>query len=225
MSYEASLALLPRLSENVRVELLALGTPRRHPRGAVILHTDDDGSQVLLMERGRAKVSLVSPSGREVIVEVFDDGCVLGELSAIDGLPRSATVTALTDLDLIVIRQSVFIEFLRRNADASMAVLELLVAKIRSATERELEFSTASALSRTCRALNDFADRYGAPSGDGVAVDVPLSQQELAAYAGLSREALVKALASLRSLGWITTSGRRYIILDADALSECSRGI
>jgi len=224
MRSESGFAFVPRLSDDARTELFALGRRRRVPKGEVILRADDDGSQVMVVERGRAKVSLSSVAGREVILEVYDDGCILGELSAIDGEPRSATVTALTDLDLVVIRQGDFREFLRRHADVAISLLELLVAKVRSATDRELEFSTASALSRTCRALREFADRYGASTADGLVVDVPLSQQELAAYVGLSREALVKALASLRSLGWVSTSGRRYRIIDEDALSDCARG-
>ncbi len=60
--------------------------------------------------------------------------------------------------------------------------------------------------------------RYGAPVGERVTIDVPLSQQEIAAWAGLSREAVVKALASLRALGWIETGPGSITVLDPDAV-------
>ena len=77
---------------------------------------------------------------------------------------------------------------------------------------------------RVCRRLAEFADLDPAPPVDGVVLTVPLSQQEIASLSGLSREAVVKALRTLRELGWIDVAGRSVTLLDVGALRERAAG-
>jgi CRP-like cAMP-binding protein len=71
----------------------------------------------------------------------------------------------------------------------------------------------------------DLADRYGEPTPGGRQVQVPFAQHDLAAWTGLSREAVVKGLRSLRALGWIQTGGRRLTLLDEEALRDRARAL
>ena len=95
---------------------------------------------------------------------------------------------------------------------------------MRESTDRALELGTADALTRVCRRLAEFADLDPAPPVDGVVLTVPLSQQEIASLSGLSREAVVKALRTLRELGWIDVAGRSVTLLDVGALRERAAG-
>jgi CRP-like cAMP-binding protein len=211
------------LTADARRDLTATGRTRRYARGAAVIREDDDGSQVVILHSGTVKVSVAAPSGRDVIVHVFDDGSIVGELSAVDGAPRAATVTALTDVEAVVVRHDDFLEFLGRHAEAATALLRIIVAKVRAGTQRQLEFATAGALSRVCRAFVDFGERYGKEVPSGIRFVLPMTQQDLAAFVGVSREAVVKALATLRTLGWITTSGREVTLTDLTALEACAR--
>ena len=219
MAESVALSFVDRLSAIARTELEASGRLRRYARGDVLFREEDDGSQVMLLQNGRVKVSVSAPSGREVILHVFDPGELLGELAAVDGGARSATVTALTDVDVLVLPQAEFLDFLRMHADAAAALLELVVAKLRGATRRQLEFGTADALGRLCRALLQLADQYDEHT-DGVrSFEIPMTQQDLASFSGLSREAVVKGLGALRALEWIRTSGRTVELLDEVAIA------
>ena len=216
---ESPISFVDQLSDAARAELESAARHRHYARGVILFHEDDEGSQVMLLQSGRVKVSVSAPSGREVILHVFDAGELLGEIAAVDGGVRSATVSALTDVDVLVLPQAEFVEFLRRHAEAATALLQLLVAKLRGATRRQLEFGTTDALGRLCRALLELSAQYGDHAGGVQRFELPLTQQDLASFSGLSREAVVKGLAALRALEWIRTSGRTFELLDHDAIS------
>lgn len=223
MDAPGPLSFIDQLSEAARNELKAVGRHRRYSPGDVLFREQDDGSQVMLLQSGRVKVSVSAQSGREVILHVCGAGELLGEIAAVDGGVRSATVSALTGVEVLVLPQAEFLSFLQGHADAATALLQLVVAKLRGATRRQLEFGTADALGRLCRSLLELADHYG-KSVDGVrSFESPVTQQDLASFSGLSREAVVKGLATLRALKWIRTSGRAFDLLDESSISARAR--
>jgi CRP-like cAMP-binding protein len=93
-----------------------------------------------------------------------------------------------------------------------------VIADLRKQSHRTFEFGVGDALGRVCRCLADMADRYGALRDGQVELESPLSQHDMAAWIGLSREAVVKALRTLRTLGLIENHGRSFMIPDVDAL-------
>ena len=207
-----------QLSEGARAELETLGQPRSYQSGRALFREDDDGSQVMLLRRGLVKVSVAAASGREIILGVVDPGSLLGEISAVDAGPRSATVTALTEVEVLVLPHEKFVGFLHQNADAAHALLQSLATTLRGANRRQLEFGTADSLGRVCQSLCELADKYGEPTAAGRRFTMPMTQQDLASFAGLSREAVVKGLGALRALGWIATSGRVVELVDEAAI-------
>ncbi len=178
----------------------------------------DPVDEVMILVSGRAKAWVGSPDGREVILNILDAGDILGELSAIDGAPRSATVTTLEPAEALIMPRVKFCELLADRPGVALELLRLVTGKLRESSQRQLEFATVDALGRLCRCILDLADRYGEPDTDVRQVEVPFAQHELAALTGLSREAVVKALRSLRTLGWIETSGRWLTLTDENAL-------
>jgi CRP-like cAMP-binding protein len=111
-----------------------------------------------------------------------------------------------------------FNDFLERHPRVLRRLLIDVIGRLRSRVRHQLEFGTGDALGRVCARLADLADRYGEPDGDAVVVHSPLSQSELAAWTGLSREAVVKALRALRQLEWIDVRGRTVLVRDLQRL-------
>ena len=95
----------------------------------------------------------------------------------------------------------------------------------RLADRKRLEFSALDTLGRVAWRLLELSERFGHQTDDGIAVELPLSQEQLASWCGASREATVKALGTLRSLGTITTARRRVLIGDPEALRRHARGL
>jgi CRP-like cAMP-binding protein len=208
---------LRRLTDSEAKSLEARSRRKSFARGAIIFRAGEPGDEALVLRRGRVKVS-VRRRSRDVILAVLDPGSILGEVSAIDGGPRSATVVALEPVEVDVTSFADFREFLDENPRVAGELLQLVVTRLRVASLRQVEFGTVDTLGRLCVSLTQLAERYGRPSGDHIEVDAPINQQELAEWAGMSREAVVKGLRQLRSLGWLTVEGRALTLLDPAAI-------
>jgi CRP-like cAMP-binding protein len=209
---------LERLTPSEREDLQSHGRTRTLGKTSVLFHEGDDAHDVVVLLSGQVKITRGAANGRDVILGVFDTGEVLGELSAVDGAPRSATAVALTSVVALMVPVSAFNAFLQRQPRVANELLRTIVERLRDSSQRQLEFGTADALTRLCRCLLEMADRYGVDDGNGRAVHLPLAQHELAALAGLSREAVVKGLQSLRALGWIHAAGRSINLVDMESL-------
>ena len=209
---------LAQLRPAVAEELWGLGARRRFPAGAVLFVEGDPAHEALVLLSGEVKVSVGSSEGKEIVLEVFEPGALLGELSVIDGRARSATVTALTAIEVLAVAAGSFNEFLDRHPAVLRRLLIDVIGRLRSRVRHQLEFGTGDALGRVCARLVDLADRYGAPDGDALVLRSPVNQSELAAWTGLSREAVVKALRALRRLEWIDVRGRTFVVRDLERL-------
>jgi CRP-like cAMP-binding protein len=207
---------LARLGPAPASEFERLGARRRFPAGATLFLEGDPAHEVFLLLGGAVKASVGSADGREIVLDVFEPGCLLGELSVIDGRPRSATLVALLPVEVLVVAASAFNEFLDRHPQALRHLLIEVVDRLRTRVRHQMEFGTGDALGRVCARLVELAERSGENRDGAMAVRSPVSQTDLAAWTGLSREAVVKALRALRQLGWIDSQGRNITITDPE---------
>jgi CRP/FNR family transcriptional regulator, cyclic AMP receptor protein len=182
--------------------LRSLGARRTLPSQTTLFVEGDEPYDVVIIEAGEVKITTTALTGQELVLDILGEGDVLGELSAIDGTPRSATAVALTDIEVTALPAGRFTDFLDSSPVAQRALLELTVRRLRLANRRQLEYSSSDALGRVCARLDELAAR----SDGAVHLDLGLTQTELAQWCGLSREAVVKALRKLRNLGWVTTT-------------------
>lgn len=207
-----------RLGTDAARELHGLGTRRRYPAGAILFLEGDEAHEALVVLQGDLKVLVGSSDGREVVLDVLGPGTLLGEWSIIDGKPRSATVAALSEVEVLTVAAAPFQEFLDRHPAVLAALLRDTIGRLRQQVRHQLEFGAGDALGRVCARLIELADRYGEVDGDALLIRSPLSQADLAAWTGVSREAVVKAMRSLRQLGWIDNRGPAITIHNLTAL-------
>jgi CRP/FNR family transcriptional regulator, cyclic AMP receptor protein len=200
--------------------LRAEGRARRFRTGAALFHEGDDSDWIGLVAKGRVKVSCYGADGRERLVAVIGPGELLGELSAIDGEPRSATATALEPLDVHVLTADEFVTLLEQNPGAALGILRSVIGRLRDSDKRRVEFGALDTVGRVAGLIVELAERYGEETDGAIHIRLPLSQEELAGWAGASREAVVKALRQLRSRGWIETGRREMRVLDLPALER-----
>jgi CRP/FNR family cyclic AMP-dependent transcriptional regulator len=209
---------LSELAPDERTELEALGTVRRYSHGDVLFHEGDDAGAVVVLLEGRVKAAQVS-DGREVILAFPGPGELLGELSAVDGRPRSGTVRAIDDVEALVIPGSAFRAFLDRRPRIALVLLRSVAARLRESDRQLVDYAVNDVVVRVAGRLVELCDRFGATGQDGrVDTGLAITQDELASWAGASREAVAKAMAILRALGWVQTERRRILVLDLPAL-------
>jgi CRP-like cAMP-binding protein len=139
-------------------------------------------------------------------------------MSAIDGAPRSATATALEPVEVIALSSDAFLAYLHRTPDVALVLVRMLNRRLRDADRKRIEFLAQDAVGRVCSRLVELAERFGEVGDDGTHIDVAITQEDLAGWTGSSREAVIRALRTLRELGWIETRRRGVTLLNVEML-------
>lgn len=132
--------------------------------------------------------------------------------------PRSATVTAVSAVEVLTISAAEFRQFLAGHPEAMTGLLLDTIGRLRHQVRHQLEFGAGDAVGRVCVRLVEMAERYGEADGKVTLIRSPLSQADLAAWTGLSREAVVKSLRTLRQLGLIDNRGPDITVHDLEQL-------
>src|SRR5262245_26006667 len=155
----------------------------------------DAGEGCYRVEEGLLKASILSPTGSERILAIFGAGAVIGELSMIDGAPRSATVTALRDARLQFVSRPSVDAFGDDNPVVYKHLVALLANRLRDANGALIATSFLSVKGRVARALLSLAEAFGRDVGNGrTLVRQKVTQSDLAAMAGIARENVSRVL-------------------------------
>jgi CRP-like cAMP-binding protein len=139
------LPFLHALDASAQERLRALAMPRRYDADATIFREGDRTDHVVIVTRGRVKIASLRPGVGEVVLAERGPGDLLGELSAIDGKPRSADAVALDEVSALSLPKDDFTAFLRDEPGAALALLETLSFRLRAADRRGVEYGETDA--------------------------------------------------------------------------------
>jgi CRP-like cAMP-binding protein len=207
------------LDDAAAAALRQRGQPVSYARGRTVFHEGQVPDRVLLLQSCCVKARLVTDTGREVVLAFRGPGELVGEQSALDGEPRSATIVAVDPVEALAFTHVAFRRFLLDHPDAALALLAIMSRRLRDSDARRAEFSALSTLGRVASRLLEFSDRFGLESDDGrIRISLPITQEELAGATGSSIESVGRALQTMRSLGYVETGRREIQVLDRDAL-------
>jgi CRP-like cAMP-binding protein len=214
-----------RLRSDDADALAQLGVPTRFGSGTVLMRQGAQADGVILLLRGRVKVVAVEDNGRESLLALRGPGDLVGEMAAFDGGRRSATVVALEPVWAVFVPIPAFLGFVRERPRAAAAVLSVLASRLRDADRQRARFGAFPTAVRLARHLLDLADEHGRvdPAG-AVVLDVRLTQADIAAAIGASRESVGRDLAFLRARGMVAGQRRPLVILDVHALRSFAGG-
>ncbi|MET7769569.1 Crp/Fnr family transcriptional regulator [Nocardia sp. NPDC005366] len=215
---------MARLTLESGRELLGLTRPQRVPAGTVLISQGDERQHVLLLrsddpERSACvKITADSRSGKRGLLGIRVSGDVVGELAALRGAPRMATVTTCTDTVVHTIAPRDFLEFLNSRTDAWEALCRMIADRLEWANRRRLDFAGYEVSVRLARVLLDLAERHGGAVAGGYELGVRLSQTELGALIGAREDTVSSAMRQLRADGLVVTAYRTVTITDFEAL-------
>jgi CRP/FNR family cyclic AMP-dependent transcriptional regulator len=213
-------SFLGLLSPQDRLRLTGLGIPKEFAPGDVVLREGAASRGAYVILSGAAKVTAYVGDGRSVLIDVLSEGDLAGEFAVIDGGRRSATVTAGVPITARAVTAPEFVRFLDGSPAASRELTRALATKARRATRHQLTLNVGSPVQRLARVLIDLAERCSTPCSEGVRIGVPLSQAEIADYAGMSPPHLQRAFAALRHEDVVVTRYRSQVITDCGRLRE-----
>ena len=206
------------LNDDERKALMSGGIVRSFSAAGALFHENQLADRVLILQEGFVKLSCFSDDGHEIVLGIRGPGDVLGELSALDGGARSATAVALDPVQALAVPTSSFNDFLDRNPRVLRVLLVTLAQRLRDADRLRLEFAAKETMGRVASRIVELSERFGLAAEGSIQIDFPLTQEELAGWTACSRDSVVKALQSMRDLGWIETGRRRIKVLDLEAV-------
>jgi CRP-like cAMP-binding protein len=206
--------LFSALPDAARATLRRRATTRSYERNEVLFSQGDSATEMFVIESGRIAIATKAPDGRESVVAVLEAGGLIGEMGLFDGVSRSADARALVESKLLVLQYESVRQALEAHPEVLWVVVRLLARRLRATDEALADAVFLDVPGRTAKRLLELA-------GEADEFKLPVTQEELAAMVGASRERVNKALALFSRLGWIEVQGRgRYKFLDRESLED-----
>lgn len=197
---------------------------RRFRRGEVIFHLGDPGDALFVIMSGDVKISLPSETGEEAILATLGSGAVFGELALLDGAPRSASATALTATETVVLPRDRFRELIATEAGVRDALLASIAGELRRLTTHVEELHFLDITGRLAARLVRLAQDGGTRTADGgIRLRKNLTQGDLAAMVGCTRQSVNKLLGQFTDDGLIRLEREGIVVTDLDGLTAASR--
>lgn len=218
--------LFSRLSEAQLHQLASLVEKKEYFKDETIILEKDDSLQALyLIADGEVKVYMTDSDAKETILSLLGKGDFFGEMSLIDGEPRSASVKAVTDATLLIIRREVFLTLLQETPELSISLLIEMSSRLRKANRHIGSLSTMSAFSRVVGTIQNLVQEKGVrvhneEGGMSVVIRNRPTQQQFAEMTGTTRETVSRVFSSLVKKGVISVVGKELVILDEDVLEN-----
>lgn len=220
VSFLRQVGLFESLDDAEIDALSELTFTRTFTKDTVIILAEEGGDTLFIIKNGQVKVSIVSEEGREVILSLLGGGAVFGELSLLDGKPRSANVVATEDTELLMLRRTDFVQLIYKTPQIATALLAELASRLRK-TDRQIEgLALLDVTSRISETLLQLASEQGNESEEGVTIRNRPTHQELANMSGTTRETVSRVLKRLESQGYIISKGRQLIILREESWAK-----
>lgn len=209
-----STELFAALPPDVLADLRDQAAVRQYDRNELLFSQGDPSSELFVVQTGRIAIATRSPDGRESVLAVLEDGSLFGELPLFDDAPRSADARALVESTVVVLDYAPVRTVLERHPQLLWMVVRHLARWLRATDEALADAVFLDVPARTAKRLLELA-------GDADEFKLPVTQEELAAMVGASRERVNKALALFSRLGWLEVKGRsRYKFIDRQALDD-----
>jgi CRP/FNR family transcriptional regulator, cyclic AMP receptor protein len=200
--------------------LLKFSLVERYPAGREIYAKGSLGDSMMAVLRGRVKMSSVSAEGKEIVLNIMNAGEIFGEIALIDRGERSADAVAMTECEILVLHRRDFIPILEKHADICILLLKILCQRLRQTSEQVEDVLFRHLESRIAKALLHLVESAGMNAANASSADLHLSQRELGALAGGSRESVNKHLQSWHRAGLIRLGKSSIVIRDLAAIER-----
>jgi CRP/FNR family transcriptional regulator, cyclic AMP receptor protein len=187
--------LLSGLPADLSAKLFANAKPVPLAAGEILFRAGASDDGCYRVENGLLKVTIVSGSGAERILAFLGQGAIVGELSIIDGLPRSATVMSVRDTVVCSLSRAEFEAFAEKHPEVYKSLVKLLAKRLRETDTTVAAGSFLSLKGRVARTMLELAEHFGQEVGPGrIVIRQKIGQNDLAAMAGIARENVTRVI-------------------------------
>lgn len=195
---------------------------RTFAKGMVIFHEGSLGQNLYMIDSGKVRIFFLSESGQEITFNIYGPGECFGELSLLDGLPRSAGAMAMEKTVTYTLHRDDFLSDLESYPRLALSILEELSRRLRYTAHYAESLAFMDVYGRVAAKLLELADRYG-EQDEQIKFELHLTQTELASWVATSRESVNKVLRGFRDQGYIQIEEGTIKILDKRGLEKFAR--
>ncbi len=211
--------LFADLPEDDLESLAAIMKKRTYGKGRILFVKNSPGSDLYLIASGKVRIFIHSDIGQEIAITSFGPGEYFGELSLLDGLPRSAGAQTQERTVLYILNRSDFLRLLESNSQMAIHLLEMISKRMRHTVSYAEGLAFYDVPGRVALLLLNFS-RQNDGKKSSTDLTVRISQSELASHVAASREMVNRVLSFFRSQGLIQTKGQTIIINDIEGLKR-----
>jgi CRP-like cAMP-binding protein len=205
-------ALFGHLTEAEIEQLLAHARVAHYRAGEAIFLKASPGTGMMAVLKGQVRISAPSTEGREIVLNTIREGEVFGEIALLDGKERTADATAQSACELLVIERRSFVPFLRNNPEVGLRLIAVLCERLRRTTEQVEDMLFRDLPSRLAKKLLELAAASTERSPAGLPVATRLSQREIGAMIGISRESINKQLRQWQAEGLLSLESGSVVL-------------
>ncbi|MED5464060.1 MAG: Crp/Fnr family transcriptional regulator [Myxococcota bacterium] len=200
--------LSPELTEQLVRSLNSISLKKN----TLIFGKDSDGDGLYIIRSGQVKVVLQNEEGKEIILATFQPGDFFGEMSLLDGRPRSANVFTTQNTQLLVLsRQSLF-QHIEQYPTTGLKILMEMSSRLRRADEVIGNLVMLDAYGRVARVLIDLSEQQGEVTEEGILIKDRPTQQDMASMIGTTRETVSRILSDFQKRGLLSTEGKTILL-------------
>ena len=189
---------------------------RKVPRGTNIFSKGDPGTGLLGILAGAVKISVASAEGKDAVLNILHAGEIFGEIALLDGQPRTADASAMSDCELVVIERRDFVPFLHDHPEVMLKLIEILCSRLRRTSEQVEDVTFLNLPTRLAKTLLQLTAGGEASARKG---KVTITQREISDIIGRSRESTNKQLRAWSKRGWIKLERGGVTVVAPDKLA------
>ena len=210
--------LFSELNEEELHQLASVVREQHYRKHTTIVHVDDPGNALYILKSGVVKVTIEDQHGYEMILRILYPTDFFGDMSLLDGMPRSATVTTQEPSEVLTISREPFLSIIEKTPKILLKIAAAVSMRLRKTNELIHSLAFFDVYGKVARVLLNLAAERGRATEQGTVIDMRLTQQELAELAGMTRETMARTLREFQLAGCIRVEKGIISILEEGML-------
>lgn len=196
------------------VEITKMITHRDYSRGEFLCREGEKVSTLFVVNQGKVKLCKHDRDGKEQILSILSEGSMFGEYYLFsDYEPYNFSAVALDDVKICMLSKKDMDYLFSKHPDISRKVIAELANKLVKTEKLAQNLSTLNTESKVAYILTELAEAYGKEAEGQIEMNIPITREEMASYAGVTRETMSRKLNAFEKSGWIETQGNKVIII------------
>jgi CRP-like cAMP-binding protein len=215
-----ALPIFREMDEGALDDIMTHAKAQRIPKGTAVFQEGETAKAFFVLLHGRLKVVKVTPHGQQVLIRFVNRGDIYGIAKALRREDYPATATAVIDSVTLAWPSEVWDDFITSHPSLALNVVRMMGDRLQEAHTRVKELSTEEVEHRVAHTLLRLVAQSGRNTDEGILIDFPITQQDLAQASGTTFHSVSRVLGAWESVGLVTVGRRKVVVRDVQGLSR-----